>query len=420
MANKINWDDILVEWSYRLPKGYPTMKDGKFTNKKELAILDEILAENGINEAPNNTTQPTTSPRVNKEALIDLINKMPLDAMSDSGIQKLYNRIKAYTVFKPLRAALFSKGYSVDKKKGFDIPKQVSNVLQGFLEDLPPDSYNSFVNYIQDPEQQVPFPTKQGWGNFRDIIPEVLDSAVLKSIAQYTGQDERKRGVGMGEVLMALVFSNISKPSKGDLRMNDGEFEVKGAGAILGGLSTVPAGSVDKILEPTGITNANSKPVFTNSQGQTSEKPFDKAKLSLALAASVADGKGLAVKEAVKNLMLQSGLEAADVDEAIKLIEDWNSATAADINRVFGLGNFIRYATKETFTRFVAVDYGSGGKGEGKYVYVEGDPITMAQKLMKYKIGFEGVSVSILWPRIDATGGPTDVLKESLEEDSDY
>ncbi len=282
----INWDDIIAEWSYRLPKGFPTMKNGKFTVKSELKVLQEVLAENGIDEmpdftkkAPITTTATTTLiERIEKADIINLIKKMDTKDMSDVSIQKLYNRIKAYTVFKPLRAALLSKGYSVDKKRGFDIPKQVSNVLQGFLEDLPPDSYNSFVNYIQDPKQQVPFPTKEGWGNFRDIIPEVLDSTVLKSIAQYTGQDERKRGVGMAEILMALVFKNISKPGKGDLQLNDGEFEVKGAGAILGGLSAVPEGSVDKILEPVGITNANIKPVFTNSQGQTAEKPFNKAK----------------------------------------------------------------------------------------------------------------------------------------------
>jgi len=204
--------------------------------------------------------------------------------------------------------------------------------------------------------------------------------------------------------------------------LDGGEFEVKGVGAILGGLSAVPAGSVDKILEQVGITNANTKPVFTNSQGQTSAKPFDKAKLSLALAASVVDGNGNAVKDAVRALMLESKLEAADVDEAIKLINDWNNATAVDINRVFGLGNFIRYAKKEKFTRFIAVDYGSGGKGEGKYVYAQGAPEAMAKQLMVAEVGFEGVSVSIMWPRINATGGPSTTLMESEleDEDSDY
>ena len=46
-------NDILLEWSYRLKKGYPTMKDGKFTEPSELKVLHEILKENGINEMPS-------------------------------------------------------------------------------------------------------------------------------------------------------------------------------------------------------------------------------------------------------------------------------------------------------------------------------------------------------------------------------
>ena len=53
MASKVNWDDILLEWSYRLPKGYPTMKDGKFTSKKELRILREVMAEYGFDKPLN-------------------------------------------------------------------------------------------------------------------------------------------------------------------------------------------------------------------------------------------------------------------------------------------------------------------------------------------------------------------------------
>jgi len=47
--------EIIEEWSYRLPKGFPTMKDGKFTVKSELKILRQVLAENGIEEIPDFT-----------------------------------------------------------------------------------------------------------------------------------------------------------------------------------------------------------------------------------------------------------------------------------------------------------------------------------------------------------------------------
>ena len=46
---QINFDDILTEWSYRLPKGFPTVVDGKFTERNEVIILNEILEEKGLN-----------------------------------------------------------------------------------------------------------------------------------------------------------------------------------------------------------------------------------------------------------------------------------------------------------------------------------------------------------------------------------
>lgn len=410
-------NDILLEWSYRLKKGYPTMKDGKFTDPNELRVLHEILKENGISEMPSFIKSKTpisdntiSEERINKDAIINLIKKLDTDAMSDKAIQKLYNRIKAFTIFKPIRTALKAKGFAVDEKSGkFDIPKQVSNTLQGFLEDLPPDSYNTFINYIQDPKQQASFPAKVGWGEMKQDIPDELDRNVLKAIAFYTGQDERKRGVGMGEILMALVFDNITKPGKGDLYLNDGEFEVKGAGAILGGLGSVSPGDVDSILEPIGITDANKKPMYKDTR-------FDKGKLSLALQAAAADGNGDKVKEVTIELMSKSGIAPNHASAAADLVGDWNNADSGDINRVFGLGNFLQYAEKEKFTRFIAVDYGSGGRGDGQYAYVQGSPEEMAKQLMDKKVGFQGASVSSLWPRIDATGGPTDTLKESEEE----
>ena len=49
---QINFDDILAEWSYRLPKGFPTVVDGKFVDKAEVEILNEILHEVGQDQLP--------------------------------------------------------------------------------------------------------------------------------------------------------------------------------------------------------------------------------------------------------------------------------------------------------------------------------------------------------------------------------
>lgn len=46
----VDLEDILLEWSYRLPKGYPTIVGGNFVEPKEVFILNEILKERGLSE----------------------------------------------------------------------------------------------------------------------------------------------------------------------------------------------------------------------------------------------------------------------------------------------------------------------------------------------------------------------------------
>lgn len=44
----MNLEDILLEWSYRCPKGYPTIVDGKFVDRDEVVLLNELLAQRGL------------------------------------------------------------------------------------------------------------------------------------------------------------------------------------------------------------------------------------------------------------------------------------------------------------------------------------------------------------------------------------
>lgn len=47
-AVKINWDEVFTEWCYKIPKGYPTVVDGMFTEHEEVVVLNEILEERGF------------------------------------------------------------------------------------------------------------------------------------------------------------------------------------------------------------------------------------------------------------------------------------------------------------------------------------------------------------------------------------
>jgi len=41
----VNWNEVFTEWCYKIPKGYPTIVDGVFTEYEEVKILNEILSK---------------------------------------------------------------------------------------------------------------------------------------------------------------------------------------------------------------------------------------------------------------------------------------------------------------------------------------------------------------------------------------
>ena len=81
----------------------------------------------------------------------------------------------------------------------------------------------------------------------------------MSKIIAHTTQDEGKKGVGMGELGMALIFKNVTDSrGKGDLALDGEEFEIKGNGATLG--EKPDAFPVDMVkLEPFGIKRIGTK-----------------------------------------------------------------------------------------------------------------------------------------------------------------
>lgn len=45
----VDIDEVLTEWCYKLPKGYPTVVDGKFVDADEVKLLNELLVQRGLN-----------------------------------------------------------------------------------------------------------------------------------------------------------------------------------------------------------------------------------------------------------------------------------------------------------------------------------------------------------------------------------
>jgi len=193
-------NDILLEWSYRLKKGYPTMEDGKFTEPSELKVLHEILKENGIKEMPSFETPVTVeerSPLLEDEELetldapslpdnakepdTEFKNKASAEevrkkfeeavkaaeVLGPKTLGKMYNRLAAFSLYLPIKNALDGSGYTkVKDKKGkvkYDMPEKIANELQMKLEDLNAAGYKDFIDFLNIPKKDKPEFLNEWW-----------------------------------------------------------------------------------------------------------------------------------------------------------------------------------------------------------------------------------------------------------------
>ena len=278
-------DELLLEWSYRTNKGYPCLDNpSDITILKNLlekldlpaeAILDELEGNDlevpgttGMEDSPVEKEKETklqkskqksldsiedddtVSPSYTKKDLMDLIKNATLDTKQ---IKKLYHRLSNFSSYRPILKSLRASKYKEI------IVKKYSREIQSIIEDLDPKENSQFIEYLGNPEKQLDFPTKTQ-GNLFNIAPaDKIPDSVLKKIIAHTTQDEGKKGVGMGELGMALIFKNITDSrGKGDLALNGEEFEIKGNGATLG--EKPAAFPVDMAkLEPFGIKLVGTK-----------------------------------------------------------------------------------------------------------------------------------------------------------------
>lgn len=96
----MNIDEILLEWSYRLPKGYPTIVNGRFVDSKEIAILNQILEEMGLDQTIKvQSTKRRISEELSDEDLDKILSSqtiLDLDIGSRAVVGKAVPKIILY------------------------------------------------------------------------------------------------------------------------------------------------------------------------------------------------------------------------------------------------------------------------------------------------------------------------------------
>jgi len=228
----INWDDIIAEWSYRLPKGFPTMRNGKFTVKSELKVLQEVLTENGIDEMPDFTKkapapiQEEDEVKISAADLAKLLGNVDAD-FSQETLDRISNLLKRKgqservireKVIEYLKGDAKHADAVIDKMYAGETD-QVK--LAAYLSDRSV-SYDTFLNKIASIK-----------GTFQE--PTGLSDQAFEELVVYKWQDTP--ALGIVEVMLAMLLKDGYRPTgAGDLLIEgEGPFEVGGVNKRLRG-----------------------------------------------------------------------------------------------------------------------------------------------------------------------------------------
>ena len=329
----------------------------------------------------------------------ELLDTMDIDRADPDQLKKLYNRIQTFSGYRPIRDTLATKKFSSS------ILKKFSGEIQALIEDLPEEDKVNFFKFLKEGDE-VLFPEAES-GNLYDILANV--PGVSRSLAQqimiHTGQDDKKRGVGMGEVAFALLFSNIDAvTNKGDLELNGKEFEIKGENAALGATSDVIFKK--RVKEASDYLNSKMGITVIDRWGyKVGEDEFPKlnvfpSAVSHAYKLAASNGAGDDFKVAFKGFLKIFGdFKDEILNSAVYDTIDLNNPKS--IQRGIAVLNLYRYILLEGFPYFLAHDVGAGGKGTGNYVFASGSPEEIASKIYNNKnVKFEKVAYNGLRPRI--------------------
>ena len=146
----MNIDEILLEWSYRLPKGYPTIVDGVFTEYEEVKILNEIMEEKGfgknlpVQEAKVISAQSINTNDTNvKEALVMVF----YDCLrSNSNFKQTYAKLLQQPADKDIDelVSVLDKSKSLNSDYGFKDIDSLHNFIVQELSNLNKNKSKAF------------------------------------------------------------------------------------------------------------------------------------------------------------------------------------------------------------------------------------------------------------------------------------
>ena len=220
----IDYDDILSEWCYRLPKGYPTVSNGQFNDPTELAILKEVLQEYGVDDIDVSSMPIAVTRRsenkvleaeqqFSKEDLIRLINSTELSEKDLVRVMRIVDATGSESGIVELLQA----------QKNFD--KSTSNQI--FRMATETDSYKRLSELLKNPNQQIDVDSLGIRGSLFEKGKQLgLTLEFLKDLSDYIPYTSVK--MGRYEMFLRLLLKGGRTPTrKGDVEVDGKEMEVK-------------------------------------------------------------------------------------------------------------------------------------------------------------------------------------------------
>jgi len=389
-------EKIIRENCWKFDKGYPDSQED--INYLKTLIEQEIETEEVDSIVPGDESGEQQEKVVDviknykSEDIIALFQSLELD---QEQLNKLFNRVNNFKSYRPIRQEVDKAGWNEKIRKKF------AKEIQDLIEDLSIEDKQKFINYLNsDKIDFLDVVPEDGVGKLANTLASTgVPLDVVSKIITHTSQDEGKRGVGMGEVGLTLLFGDVNASGgKGDLAIDGKEFEIKGNGATLG---EKPFNLISAFNDKLGKYGINVKGGSGKGGIMLNDKPYTMGELSQVLVDAynaTEDKEGF--KAAFKDILVNDNkLGSKEVDARFNNID---FTKPESFNTEIGLMNFIRYAKKEGFTHFLTHDYGTsrGSPNNGNYIYVSGDAENMAKKLKAGGVKFQTITPNALRPRM--------------------
>jgi len=240
-------DKILNEWSFRCHDGIVDMKD-----PKKVAILNEILEEFKIFEQEEDDNQKIENELLNalyaantedKKKILALINKI-----NSQDVENLEDKIQA------------------DVKQDKSISEEEIDKIEKYLQDkgLPAKETLFLVRVFtrkKEGKQLVDyFKIKHNFNvsnpsifqSTKDLDPEAI-SVIYNNMASIAG----RKAIGKEEYFMLAFYDNVEKRSKGDLTIDNKDYEVKGQNAMMANIKDNPNTLLPSFAKQVGVNPDN-------------------------------------------------------------------------------------------------------------------------------------------------------------------